>query len=69
VVTPPLFDAALPQALSSGMAAIPPATPADAVTKPRRVKAVELGIELSRRVGSLGRPVREGVVEALQLLA
>jgi hypothetical protein len=42
------------------MAAIPPATPAVAVTKPRRVKAVvELGIELSRVVGSLGRPARE----------
>jgi hypothetical protein len=48
------------------MAAIAPATPALAVTKPRRVNAVELGIELSRSVGSR-RPTRgRGVVEALQ---
>jgi hypothetical protein len=59
----------VPQAESSGIAAIAPTAPALAVTKRRRVKAVELGIELSRRVGSLGRPVRNGVVEALQLLA
>src|SRR6185437_5346926 len=47
LVLPFAVEAPLPQAVSNGERANAPAAPAVAVTNPRRVKAFELGIELS----------------------
>src|SRR5579884_989794 len=47
LVLPFAVEEPLPHAASSGERANAPAAPAVAVTKPRRVKALELGIELS----------------------